>query len=67
MIPEIARIIGVADAYDAMSSTRSYRPLCEQSYVREQIASGSGTQFDPVFAKIMLDIIDGDTEYQLHG
>lgn len=66
-IPEIARIIGVADAYDAMSSSRSYRAVCEQSYVRSQIEQGIGTQFDPHFAKLMLEIIDRDTEYKLRG
>ncbi len=66
-IPEIARIIGVADAYDAMSSSRSYRSLCNQEYIRDQIETGKGTQFDPVFAQFMLDIIDEDKEYKLHG
>ena len=66
-IPEIARIISVADSYDTMTSKRSYRPICEQSYVRNEIALGAGTQFDPVFAKIMLDIIDSDKEYKYHA
>ncbi len=64
-IPEEARIIAVADSYDAMSSKRSYRKPLTQSYVRSEIEKGMGTQFDPVFAKIMLEIIDEDTEYRL--
>ena len=64
-IPEEARIIAVADAYDAMSSRRSYRDVLPQEKVREQIESGMGTQFDPVFAKIMLNMIDEDTEYTM--
>ncbi|MCR4908255.1 MAG: HD-GYP domain-containing protein [Lachnospiraceae bacterium] len=64
-IPEIARIISVADAYDAMSSNRSYRTAIPQHIVREEIAKGAGTQFDPVFADIMLRLIDLDTEYQM--
>ena len=64
-IPEEARIIGVADAYDAMTSNRSYRRFMEQSVVREQIEKGKGTQFDPRFADIMLQMIDEDTEYRM--
>ena len=64
-IPEIARIIGVADAYDAMTSKRSYRDPLPQEVVRAEIEKGRGTQFDPVFADIMLDMIDGDTEYKM--
>lgn len=64
-IPEIARIIAVADSYDAMTSKRSYRDPIPQQKVREEIVKGMGTQFDPVFAKIMLHLIDLDTEYTL--
>ena len=64
-IPEIARIISVADAYDAMSSNRSYRRAIPQQLVREEIIKGSGTQFDPEFAKAMQHLIDCDTEYRM--
>lgn len=64
-IPEVARIIAVADAYDAMTSKRSYRNVLPQNIVRSEIAKGIGTQFDPYFALIMLEIIDGDTNYNL--
>ena len=64
-IPEEARIIAVADAYDAMSSRRSYREALSQDHVREQIIKGTGTQFDPKFAKIMLDMMDEDPEYKM--
>ena len=64
-IPEEARIIAVADAYDAMTSTRSYRGILSQERVRDEIEKGRGTQFDPVFADIMLQIISEDTEYRL--
>ncbi len=66
-IPEEARIIAVADAYDAMSSSRSYRDMLSQALVREEIEQGKGKQFDPVFAEIMLQIMDEDKEYKLHG
>ncbi len=64
-IPEIARIISVADAYDAMTSNRSYSSVAPQEKVREQIEKGAGTQFDPEFARIMLKLIDRDTEYKM--
>ena len=64
-IPIIARIIGVADAYDAMSSTRSYRGVLPQEYIYGEIKKCSGTQFDPAIAEIMLQLITEDTEYQL--
>lgn len=64
-IPEIARIISVADSYDAMTSKRSYRDPIPQQKVREEIVKGTGTQFDPTFAIIMLHLIDLDTEYQM--
>lgn len=62
-IPEEARIIAVADAYDAMSSCRSYRDILPQEKVRSEIENGKGTQFDPGFADIMLAMIDEDPEY----
>ncbi len=64
-IPEIARIIAVADAYDAMTSKRSYRDPIPQDKVREEIVKSTGSQFDPAFAKLMLHMIDLDTEYNL--
>jgi putative two-component system response regulator len=55
----------VAEAYDAMTSRRSYRDVLPQNVVRSEIAKGRGTQFDPQFADVMLQIIDSDTDYQL--
>lgn len=64
-IPEIARIIGVADAYDAMTSKRSYRNVLSQDVVRGEIERGKCTQFDPVFADIMIQMIDEDIKYTM--
>ena len=64
-IPEEARIIAVADAYDAMTSARSYRAALSQEAVRTEIENGRGTQFDPIFANIMLRMIDEDKEYKM--
>lgn len=57
-IPEIARIIAVADAYDAMSSNRSYRGKLSQQRTRDELVRGIGAQFDPRFAGIMVRMID---------
>ena len=65
-IPFLARIIAVADSYDAMTSTRSYRSYLPQDVVRGEIEKNLGTQFDPEIGKVMLEIIDNDTMYMLH-
>ncbi|MBO4903333.1 MAG: HD-GYP domain-containing protein [Lachnospiraceae bacterium] len=64
-IPEMARIISVADAYDAMTSKRSYRAPIPQMSVREEIVKGAGSQFDPKYAMLMQHLIDLDTEYDM--
>ncbi|MBO4866329.1 MAG: response regulator [Ruminococcus sp.] len=64
-IPMEVRIITVADAYDAMSSRRSYHDVYAQEYIRSEFRNNMGTQFDPKFAQIMLDMIDEDTEYSM--
>ena len=64
-IPEEARIIAVADAYDAMTSRRSYRGILAQDIVRNEIKNGKGKQFDPAFADIMLAMIEEDKDYIL--
>ena len=65
IIPEEARIIAVADAYDAMTSRRSYRGILPQNIVRNEIKNGKGKQFDPAFADIMLTMIEEDKDYIL--
>lgn len=64
-IPEAARILGVADSYDAMTSNRSYRKALPQDVVRAEIEKGKGTQFDPVIADIMIQMIDEDKDYTM--
>lgn len=66
-IPEEARIIAVADAYDAMSSDRSYRDHMTQDEIKSELINGKGTQFDPKFADIMLEIIEEDKDYRFRG
>ena len=64
-IPEFAKIISVADAYDAMTSNRSYRSSLTQKEVRAEIEKNTGRQFDPEVAQKMLEIIDADVDYLL--
>lgn len=64
-IPEVARILAVADAYDAMASDRSYRHALPQDVIRSEIEKGKGTQFDPAIADIMLQLIDEDKAYEM--
>ncbi|WP_051656526.1 HD-GYP domain-containing protein [Butyrivibrio sp. AE3004] len=66
-IPEEARIIGCADAYDAMSSERNYSGVMKQQKVREEIERGKGTQFDPKIADILLQMIDDDKNYVMNS
>lgn len=64
-IPEEARIIAIADAYDAMTSKRSYSEISPQSVVRAEIEKGKGTHFDPAIADIMMQMIDDDKDYSM--
>lgn len=65
-IPFPAMIIGIADAYDAMTSRRSYRDILPQQVVRAEIENGRGTQFHPECADIMLEFIDEDKNYLMN-
>ena len=64
-IPEEARIICIADCYDAMTSKRSYSVPKSQADVRAEIERCKGTQFDPDLADVMIAIIDDDKDYTL--
>ena len=59
-IPEVARIIAVADSYDAMTSERSYRKGLPKMKARSELISGMGTQFDTRIANVMVCLIDED-------
>lgn len=56
-IPLIARIICVADSYDAMSSFRCYRDALSKEEIMNELDVCAGKQFDPEIAAIMLDLI----------
>lgn len=55
-IPYTARIVGVADAYDAMSTARPYRKPYEKEFIAQEMMTGMGTQFDPEIAKAFLTV-----------
>ena len=57
-IPLFGRIIGVADAFDAMTSNRVYRRQMDFDYVLNEMKKGRGTQFDPDADDILLRLID---------
>ena len=57
-IPEVARIISIADAYDAMSSKRVYRDVVPNEVVRGEMVKGRGTQFDPKYLDVFLKLFD---------
>ena len=57
-IPEEARIVAIADAFDAMSSTRIYRKACEREHIRRELMEGRGKQFDPEYTDIFMDLWD---------
>ncbi len=56
--PKLARILCVADSFDAMVSERAYRKKMDRSQVIEIIKSNSGTQFDPEVVKAFLEVAD---------
>ncbi|MDD6627749.1 MAG: diguanylate cyclase [Lachnospiraceae bacterium] len=56
-IPLIARVIGLVDAYDAMTSNRVYRRRLSDDIVMEELRKGKGTQWDPELVDIFLQLI----------
>jgi len=58
-IPLFARIITIADAYDAMTSDRSYRKALPDSYAKSELIKGSGKQFDPDLVEFFVNHMKG--------
>ena len=59
-IPEFARIIAVADAFDSMTSTRAYRKATRISEAIDELRRGAGTQFDPKIVDAFIAALDRD-------
>ena len=66
--PLFGRILGVADAFDAMCSSRAYREKLQRDAVLDEITACAGTQFDPELAKLFLkiDFIHYDVMIDFH-
>ena len=58
-IPRFARLLAVADVYDAMVSARPYRDGLDPEIALDEIRSCSGTQFDPEMAAALLRVMEG--------
>jgi HD-GYP domain-containing protein (c-di-GMP phosphodiesterase class II) len=54
-IPVEARIVAIADAFDAMISPRPYRPALTHEHALTELMRGAGTQFDPVAAELFVE------------
>jgi HD-GYP domain-containing protein (c-di-GMP phosphodiesterase class II) len=54
-IPVEARVLAIADAFDAMISPRSYRGALSHELALAQIEDGAGTQFDPIAAELFVE------------
>ncbi|MCR5831290.1 MAG: hypothetical protein K6G67_03990 [Lachnospiraceae bacterium] len=59
-IPFIARIICVADSYDAMNTNRVYRDKLSKEHILEEIERCKGKQFEPKIADVMITLIKND-------
>ena len=64
-IPEMARIIAAADAFDAMTSNRRYRQSLNFARAVEELRSGRGTQFDPHIVDVLLQVIQ-EEDFEHH-
>jgi len=61
-IPILARIIAVADAYDAMGSDRPYRKKLNKDKILKELKDQSGKQFDPKVVKALISVLDRKRE-----
>ena len=57
-IPLEARILAIADSFEAMTSARLYRPALSVEQVVEELKKGAGVQFDPQLVKVFIDLIE---------
>ena len=65
-IPEIARIVAVADAYVTMTMPKRYRDAKPDFVAREAFVKGGGAEFDPKYADLMVRIIDEESRERIH-
>lgn len=63
-IPVGARILGVADCYDAMTSPRPYREPVGDEEARRFLLESAGDRFDPLVVEALLDLIAGEADWR---
>jgi len=61
-IPYLARIVSIADSFDAMASRRPYRYSLSMEVIKREIEKGKGTQFDPRISDKFIEILENDVE-----
>jgi len=65
-IPQIARMLSIADSYDAMTTTRAYRPAMGRGAAIAELERGAGTQFDPELVRIFINTRIGTDDHAAH-
>ncbi len=65
MIPIGARLLAIADVFDALTSERPYKAAVEMSTARGRLAAGANTHFDPVALAAFLDLLDHQPDFCL--
>lgn len=63
-IPFMARIVSVADAFDAMMSNRHYRSKMDLNGAIKQLLGGAGTQFDEEIVSKFINILNNNPEIE---
>jgi putative nucleotidyltransferase with HDIG domain len=64
-IPIGARIVAIVDVWDALSTSRPYKPAYDQATVIEILNKSRGTQFEPALVDLFLEVLDEDGEAML--
>lgn len=59
-IPLLSRVVLVSDAFDAMTSVRSYQPALPVEFAVQEIRKNAGTQFDPMVVDVFLELAEID-------
>lgn len=57
----MCRVVAVADTYDAMHADRIYRKAYDRDKIRQEFIDQKGRQFDPLYADILLQLLDDGT------
>lgn len=66
-IPLEARIVAIADTFDAMTSKRVYRNAFDLPYVLDEIRNNKGTQFDPEMVDVFLSLFEKEEKQQFQS